>query len=283
MTSALQQLDQLTAELRWKVSELEAAHRRREEFLAMIAHDLGGVLTAVAGYATLLESRDVPPAVQERARAVICAQARRMARLVEDLVDGTQAAAGRFCTRPRLCDLVEIAREQVELAHGRTDRHTIRLEAPRRAVPALCDPDRMAQVVGNLLTNAITHTPGGEIRVRVWAEDGQPRLSVSDQGPGIPPDQLEVIFEPRVRLDPDSAGAGLGLYIVRGIVAAHDGRVWAESPVGRGATFNVCLRPPVGPAATGTTRIASRRALTTASAAPPRCQPFLAPAGRKGL
>jgi signal transduction histidine kinase len=148
------------------------------------------------------------------------------------------------------CDLVAVAREQVELLGARGEQHTIQLEAPSE-LPTECDRDRLGQVLSNLLTNAITYTPGGSIRVRLWQQDDQVRLSVSDQGPGVPADQVEAIFEAGRRGGNSESpghprGAGLGLHIARGIVEAHGGRIWVDSPRGQGATFNVSLPP--GPA-----------------------------------
>jgi signal transduction histidine kinase len=176
-----------------------------------------------------------------------------MARLAEDLADAAYLAAGRFRIRSVVCDLVEIAREQVELVGAGSDRHTIQLEAPYE-LPTECDRDRLGQVLSNLLANAVTHTSGGQIRVRLWCEADQARLSVSDDGPGIPPDQAEAIFEPGRRITNGasqgrSKGTGLGLHIARGIVEAHGGRIWVEASPGGGATFNVAL--PLVPAAVG--------------------------------
>ena len=226
--------------------EAQEAHRQRETFISMIAHDLGQPLTAVRGYADILGRSNVAQEVQERARGIIRAETGRMARLVKDLADAAHLAAGRFRIEPAPCDLAEIAREQLDLARARLERHTLHLDAPPEMVPTMCDRDRISQVLSNLLANAIKHTTGGEIRVRLWVEAERARLAVSDEGPGIPADRLNVIFEPYRRLanngdgdDPD--GAGLGLHIAKGIVEAHGGRIWVENAEGRGATFNLSL------------------------------------------
>jgi signal transduction histidine kinase len=248
-----ERVERATAELRAKVRELdeakhqlEEAHRQREESIALIAHDLAGPLTAIAGYAQLLGRPKVTPEVRERTRTVLLAETRRITRLVEDLSHGGPVAGDQFQLQPVVCDLAEIARVQVELARHQTARHTVHFEAAGR-LSALCDPDRVGQVLSNLLANARKYTPGGAIRVRAWAENGHLRLSVSDAGPGIPPDRLEAIFAPRVRLAAGTTagrepkGAGLGLYIAKGIVEAHGGQIWVESTLGQGATFHVRL------------------------------------------
>jgi two-component system, sensor histidine kinase and response regulator len=241
--------EQLTEALR----KLEAAQRQRDEFVSMVAHDLGQPLTAMLGYAELLGRPSASAEVQQRAQRIILSEMRRISRLVEDLVATAGADAHRLAVQPVPCDLVEIAREQVELARVRSDRHEILLEAPCQQLAITCDRDRLAEVVSNLLTNAISHTEGGRICVRIGLAGREARLTVSDEGLGVPAEQAARIFEPRVRLsagkDADSGGgAGLGLYIARQIVEAHGGRIWLESESGSGATFNVSLPmlPAVG-------------------------------------
>src|SRR5689334_9031710 len=115
-----------------------------------------------------------------------------MARLVQDLADAAHLVAGRFHIWPVRCDLSEIAREQVELARALSDQHVIRLDAPGE-VTLPCDRDRLGQVLSNLIVNAIKYTAGGEILVRVWPEGQSARLSVNDEGPGIPVESTESI------------------------------------------------------------------------------------------
>jgi two-component system, sensor histidine kinase and response regulator len=224
---------------------LEEMGRQRETFISMIAHDLAAPVTTMRGYAELLGRAGVPSEAQEKARAVILSETSRLARLVGDLADTAHLAAGQFPIRLSPSDLSEIARQQVELARTRTTHHTIDLEAPSE-LPLTCDRDRLAQVLSNLLTNAIAHTGGGTIRVGLRLDGDAALLTVSDQGPGIPRDRIELIFEPGRRFSDDDAdgrsgGAGLGLHITRGIVEAHGGRIWVESSLGQGATFCIAL------------------------------------------
>ncbi len=245
-----------TAELSRKVAELSETTRRleeerrlREEFISMVVHEIGQPLTNISGYAQLLERGKVTDEAWTRAVSTIAAETRRLRRLVQDLADAARMTAGRFQVELSACDLVEIAREQVELARGRTDRHVITLEAPPALPPVRCDRDRLAQVFSNLIENAVKYAPDGHIRVTIRAEGGEVCVCVSDEGPGIPPEEMETIFHPYVRLHRgEAAGSGLGLYITRGIVEAHGGRIWVDSAPGKGTTFTFCLPvvPPSG-------------------------------------
>ncbi|MBI3969146.1 MAG: hypothetical protein HY329_26190 [Chloroflexi bacterium] len=247
-------VDAATTELRQKVAELEEAHRAREEFISMVAHDLGGPLTALSGYVQLLGRRGLSAAVQERARMTLLSETRRLARLLDDLADASHLAAGQFRLERRLHDLNRIVREQVELVQAGAGGRTIRLTVPSGRVLVECDRDRIGQVLSNLLNNALKYAPEGEIRVCLQIDEQQTRLSVSDEGPGIPADQISSIFERHVRLVSESLndqpkGRGLGLYITKGIVEAHGGQVYVHSISRRGTTFTVCL--PLAIVATG--------------------------------
>jgi two-component system sensor histidine kinase/response regulator len=225
--------------------QLEELNRQRELFVSLVAHDLAAPLTTIRGYAEILGRENATPRHQDRAREVIVSETTRLARLAGDLVDATQIVSGHFRIRPGACDVVELIREQVELARSRAESLTIHLDAPPSLV-VVCDRDRLAQVVSNLLTNAIKYAACEEINVHVGREGEEVVLSVHDRGPGIPPEQAERIFQPGSRLG-DKAGAtptegrGFGLHIAKGIVDAHGGRIWVESPADAGARFCVLL------------------------------------------
>ena len=141
-----------------------------------------------------------------------------------------------------------ILREQIEVAAARTQHQAIKLDAPAR-LPLRCDRARVAQVIANLLNNALAYAPQGEIGVRAWRKGQHVQVAVTDSGPGIPAESLDTIFEPHVRLRRHKGkangsspnGAGLGLTIAREIVEAHDGRIWIDSEPGKGSTFSVVL------------------------------------------
>jgi two-component system, sensor histidine kinase and response regulator len=230
---------------------LDEARRQQEELIAMIAHDFGQPLTVVRGYAELLARSNASKEVQQRASRIIVSEIDRMSRLATDLGDAARLSIGQFTVRRMPCDLRAIIQEQIDGARLRGEQHTIDLEASSDEIHITCDRDRVAQVLSNLLTNAIKHTDGGTIRVKVWRENQQAWFSVGDEGPGIPSDCHQRIFEPYYRHGEDDPGgeprgAGLGLYIVKGIVEAHGGQIAVETEAGRGTTFIVCL--PLVPA-----------------------------------
>lgn len=170
--------------------------------------------------------------------------ARRMDRLVDDLMDVSRIESGRFSVQPRPTDLVQIARSVVEVQQAATEKHRIVLEAPDR-LEGMWDPDRLAQALTNLVSNAIKYSPGGGmVWVRVRADAAAAEVSVTDQGMGIYSEALPYLFQPYARLDHRKRvpGVGLGLYITKAIIEAHGGQIWASSPgPGRGSTFSFRL------------------------------------------
>lgn len=160
-----------------------------------------------------------------------------------ELLDASRVEDGRLVGFVETVDLVEIAREICK-RHD-SARHPCLLDAEEPVVGDF-DPLRIAQLVENLVENAVKYSPGGgEVRVRVWREGGEGRLSVTDQGIGIPADDLPHIFQRFHRGsnvdDRRFAGMGLGLFICRGIAEQHGGRIEVRSALGRGTTFEVAL------------------------------------------
>ena len=237
-------------------AEAKEARRRLELFLSVVAHDLRGPLTAIRGYAQILQRDAVSAERRQRALAVVNEQVGRMARLIGDLLDFSRVVAGRLAIRPSPMDLAALARRVVEAQQLATTRHEIVLQSPPR-VEGEWDEDRLAQVLTNLVDNAVKYSPtGGKVWVRLQPTNDQVQITVSDQGVGMTPEEIRSLFEPFVRIERTRSlrGAGLGLFISKSIVEAHGGTIRAESPgPGRGSTFTVVLprrrRPSVPPAA----------------------------------
>ncbi|ABS27202.1 ATP-binding protein [Anaeromyxobacter sp. Fw109-5] len=225
---------------------LEAARREaraREQLLAVVSHDLRTPLSAIRMGAHRLRA-SAASAVPEALGAiadVIQRSAGRMERLIGDLLDVAAVQAGRLTVDPSPRRPGELVREAVESMQSLVRGHGVELDVD--AAPdlplVLADHDRILQVLGNLVSNAVKVTEaGGRIGVRAEPRAAAVRFAVSDTGPGIAPDELERIFEPYRRgAGATYSGTGLGLAIARGIVEAHGGRIGVESAVGAGSTF----------------------------------------------
>jgi signal transduction histidine kinase len=206
----------------------------------MLAHDLRSPLTAVRGYAQLMQRRQ---AFNLKATEAIIAEASRMGRLVNDVLEMARLDAARLELRREAVDLVALARRCAEqsLLLANAERE-VRVEAPPEPVVGVWDADRLAQVVTNLIDNALKYAPDGPIVVHVEGRPDAASLSVIDRGPGVAPAEQERIFERFGRAAETTAnGMGLGLYISRALVNAHGGRLWVDSTSGHGATFSLTL------------------------------------------
>jgi signal transduction histidine kinase len=231
----------------------ERAVRAREDLLGVVSHDLGNLLGAVLINARVLLHLPLTPdaeeAVRPRAESIM-RLARRMKRLRRDLLDA-EAIAERGLTlqvvphSPRL--LLDVANEQfAPLAAASSLRLEKRCEDPLPDV--LCDGERVLQVLGNLLENALKFTPpGGRIELSAGNEGEDVCFSVRDTGRGIPPEEVPRLFEPRPPSRREGGGSGRGLTIVRALVEAQGGGIRARSEPGRGSTFSFTV--PRAPAA----------------------------------
>ena len=228
-----------------RANEAEAARDQLREFVGMVVHDLRNPLTVALGYTQLAKQQvalaDASASQRTLARTESALQSMR--RLVNDLLDSARIGGGRFVITRRPTDLVELVRQVIVEQQAADAEHRFVVEAPEHLTGAW-DADRLRQVVVNLLSNASKYSPAGtEVRVRVQPTDGGALIKVTDQGIGIAPDRLGQLFQPFARLGQErqATGTGLGLYITKGIVEAHGGRIWVQSTVGQGSTFFVEL------------------------------------------
>lgn len=223
----------------------------RDDFLGIVSHDLRNLLQGIVVNAGLLAVR-APDS--EEGKQVLAGTKRieryaaRMVRLIGDLVDVTSIDAGKLAVTPSRQDLNALVAEAAATFEPVASAKGISLlfESAESPVLADFDHDRMMQVLANLLTNAIKFTPeGGKVSIHIEHAEGKVVCRVSDTGPGIPGDMLELVFERFWQAgNKDRRGLGLGLYISRCIIEAHGGSIWAESRMGEGASVYFTLPCP---------------------------------------
>jgi signal transduction histidine kinase len=225
------------------------AERAKQDFFALVSHELRTPLTAILGYVELLMSDDTAGLPVEHARhlEVIDRNARRLVRLVGDLLFAAQVEGAPLLLEPAEVDLVALVRDAVELARCRAEEAGIALVTELEPVErCIGDRDRLGQVLDNLLLNALKFTPpGGRIVVRLTSADAQALIEVADTGVGIAEEDLPRLFDrfyrARNAIGRSVPGLGLGLTIVRTIVEGHGGTVSVRSRVGEGTSFTVTL------------------------------------------
>ncbi len=221
------------------VTDLRRLETIRRDFVANVSHELKTPLTAIAGYAETLAAESSDSQTTGFARTIVD-NARRMQRLVDDLLDLSRIESGGWHPEPRTIGIDAAAREAWRPFAERAASGGVQLETDSGSVNS--DPEALRQIFTNLFDNALRHTPrGGRIRVAAQRVGNDTVVRVSDTGTGIPADHLPRIFERFYRVDPgrsrQEGGTGLGLAIVKHLVEAHGGRVEAESEVGRGTAI----------------------------------------------
>jgi signal transduction histidine kinase len=241
--------ERLAAELRERAEALAEADRRKDEFLAMLAHELRNPLGAISNAAHLLDQLADPEPRVTRSVAVIRRQMKHLVRLVDDLLDVARITRGKLDLKRSPLDVSDVARRAVEglqpLIEAR--RHRLLLTLTDEPLPMVADATRLDQVVGNLLRNASLYTePGGNLAVTTFRDGGLAIVQVRDDGMGISADLLPRVFEiftqGRQSLDRAGGGLGIGLTLVRQLVELHGGEVRATSDgPGQGSTFEVRL------------------------------------------
>jgi len=246
----------LEAELHAAREELRLATRQREQFLAMLSHELRNPLAAVLHATMLLQleaahEQDDPTSHATTARRVVERQTRHMARLLDDLLDMARVESGKLELRQCSCDLCDAIQSGIEALAPMLAERSLELvrELPAEPLPMQGDPARLQQVVVNLLSNAVRHSdPGSSIELVVRRDADHVALSLRDHGSGISPELLPRIFEPFVQseqaLDRPRGGLGVGLTLVRHIVELHGGSVEATSE-GAGLGSELLVRLPL--------------------------------------
>ena len=235
------------------LARLKKLERTREEFVANVSHELRTPLSLITGYVeTLLDGAKDSPEVAVRFLQTIERNAERLKLLIEDLLVISELESGRVKLSPQAVALRPAVEKVFEDFKSRAADKGARFANLTPELSVRADPDRLEQVLGNLVDNAIKYgRAGGTVSVGGrLVEGGQVEMFVQDDGPGIPPEALERVFERFYRVDKarsrEQGGTGLGLSIVKHIVQSQGGRVWANSELGHGASFHFTLPQDAG-------------------------------------
>ena len=230
---------------------LKEADRRKDEFLAILAHELRNPLAALSAAARLLGRKTQNPEVMSMACGAVQRQVDHMARLLDDLLDVSRISHGRMQLQLAPVDVTDVVRSAVDMVRPQIDakQHLLTVDLPEQAAPVMADAVRLVQIVANLLNNSVKYTPaGGHIELYVRSAPAAVCIGVRDNGIGIAADMLDKVFDMFSQAGRNSAeaqgGLGIGLTLVKGLVALHDGTVRALSEGdGRGSEFIISLPP----------------------------------------
>ena len=229
---------------------LERLNRLKSEFVSLVSHEFRTALVGISGFSEMIRDEDIPIDEAKGYASDINKESERLNRMINDMLDLDRIEAGRLTMRPQPTDINKLLQDAVSRARATSDRHFIAAEFDPTNPTVQCDSDRIAQVVANLVSNAIKYSPeGGDIAVTSAAHDGVVEISVRDHGLGIAPEFVQRLFSRYERYEKAGnkiLGTGLGLAIARQIVEMHGGKIWVVSEQGKGADFRFTL--PVGSA-----------------------------------
>jgi CheY-like chemotaxis protein len=257
----LQEVEDATAELRREMAvrlhaeeELRAADRKKDEFLATLAHEIRNPLAPMMNAISLMRRDEARPALRERSLEILDRQMRHVVRLIDDLLDVSRITTGKLSLHMENVDLVFVVRTSLELTEPTVRARQLQVHAsfPDEPCVLVGDAARLLQVFSNLLTNACRYTPaGGRISVALQRLGEQVEVDVSDTGVGIEPEMHERIFDLFEQgdktLERGNTGLGIGLTLARQLVRLHGGTIRVASRgIGQGSTFTVVLPVPAG-------------------------------------
>ncbi len=251
-------LERTLADLEERNRTLVESERAKSELVSNVSHELRTPLASVLGFSALMLDRNLPPDEMRRYLEVIRTEARRLAELLNDLLDLQRIEQGTLELRLDAVDLNDLLAAQITLYSAQSESHALQLDPADEPLVVYGDRDRLAQVIGNLLSNAIKYSPdGGDVTVNASLVGDEAWIWVRDEGLGIPLDHQEQIFTKFFRGDVGRergiSGTGLGLVLARQIVEAHRGHIGFESEEDEGSTFWLQL-----PAAAGDRSLAAR-------------------------
>ena len=232
---------------------LERLNQLKSEFVSMVSHEFRTALVGIQGFSEILATEGNSPEDVKSLSSDIFNDAQRLNRMINEMLDLDRMEAGKIHIQPKPVDMNTLVRMVIDRARASSDGHTLRTELDQ-ALPIInADPDRLIQVISNLLTNAVKYSPeGGEVIIGTHIADGQVYVAVRDHGVGIAPENLSKVFGRYERFESSKTnkviGTGLGLAICKQIIELHGGRIWVESEPGEGSTFQFTV--PVGSPAT---------------------------------
>ncbi len=233
------------------ISPFKELERMREQWTSLITHDLRQPITSISGFASVLaEHPDLPAHLRSKVVHIVAA-AKRLGRMTADLLEASRLESNQLALERQPSDLAALVGEVIERLSGEMQDHPVQLEQSG-VLPLLeIDPERFEQVLGNLLSNAAKYSPpGSSILVELARHHDEAVVGITNQGTGLPAEELSAIFQRFHRTDAARRsrvrGLGLGLYIARGLVEAHRGRIWVETEPGKSVTFRFAL--PLGTA-----------------------------------
>jgi signal transduction histidine kinase len=239
------------------ITERKQVDRMKDELVSTVSHELRTPLASMRGFVELLLMRDHKPDEAHRFLEIVDKEMRRLSKLIDDFLDVQRIEAGGLDYNFEVLDLRELVEEATSLCAASTDRHAFSVDLDPEPLPVRLDPDRMRQVLRNLLSNAVKYSPdGGTVSVRTRRESELVCVVVRDQGIGMDEETQAQLFRKFFRADNTATrrigGTGLGLALVREIVAAHGGEVRVQSRPGEGSEFVVSFpRAAAGPAGDG--------------------------------
>ena len=233
------------------LASLERLNKLKSEFVSMVSHEFRTALVGIQGFSEILMTEGNSPEDVKSLAGDIFGDAQRLNRMINEMLDLDRMEAGKIRIQPKPVDMNTLVRMVVDRARASSDNHRLRIELDQ-ALPIInADPDRMIQVISNLVTNAVKYSPdGGEITISTTGGNGEVHVSVKDQGVGIPPEFIGRLFGRYERFESNRTsqvvGTGLGLAISRQIIELHGGRIWVESTVGEGSTFQFAVPVTAG-------------------------------------
>jgi signal transduction histidine kinase len=224
--------------------------RLQDDFVSNVSHELRTPLGFIKGYTTSLLRRDTTwdEGTQNEFLSIIEEETDRLTQLIENMLESARLQSQTAKYRMQPVQLDSLVQDMVARVRARCPDLVVRADI-EDVPPINGDSARLVQVLDNLFGNALKYAPGSPLTVRVHSDHRAVTFSLQDEGPGVPEEYLPFLFERfyRVQTEASATGAGLGLYICRQIVLAHHGKIWVESPLGKGATFSIEFPPAPHP------------------------------------